>query len=38
MAKQTASVGLILKKKTSGKAKKHENKRSSNKKYVGQGR
>ncbi len=38
MAKQTASTGKIEKKKTSGKAKKHPNKKSSIKKYIGQGR
>lgn len=38
MAKQTASNKLIVKKKSSGKAKKHPNKKESIKKYVGQGK
>lgn len=38
MAKITVSTKLIKKKKTSGKAKKHPNKKETTKKYVGQGR
>ena len=38
MAKQTVSNTRVDKKKTSGKAKKHRNKKESTKAYVGQGR
>lgn len=38
MAKQTASNIRVDKKKTSGKAKKHRNKKNLQKTYVGQGR
>ena len=36
--KQQASTGKIEKKKTTGKQKKHRNKKESVKKYVGQGK
>lgn len=38
MAKQTATTKVVIKKKSSGKAKKHPNKKESVKKYIGQGK